>query len=62
MTIELTTEDLSEILEQTNHYGACILKAKTTDGEDAWIAVQSPRATPRKRTRANSDPANVATQ
>lgn len=66
MTIELTAEDLTDILEQAAKYGACILKTKTTDGEDIWIAVQSARAKRQaariKAPTANAEPATQATQ
>lgn len=66
MTIEINTEDLSEVLEQAQHYGACILKMKTTDGDDVWIAVQNSRAGKKRQkalsaeqTAASSNPAAV---
>lgn len=56
MTIELTAEDLTDILEQAARYGACVLKTKTTDGSDIWIAVASARA---KRQAAKLKPPNA---
>lgn len=61
MTIELTTEDLTEMLEQSSRYGgACILKTKTTDGDDIWIAVQNHRAIAKRRPKTNAEPAPAA--
>lgn len=58
MTIELTTDDLAEVQEQANRYGACVLKVKTTEGDDVWVAVQNQRASVKRRPRtvANAEP------
>ena len=61
MTIELTTEDLNEIMEQANRCGLCMLKNQDTHGDPVWISVQNHRKTrgPRK-TAASADPLTSA--
>lgn len=59
MMIELSSEDLTDILEQANRYGACLLKAKNTDGDDIWIAVHRHRAIAKRRPKADAEPAPV---
>lgn len=61
MTIELTPEDLTEALEKAHQYGACILKMKTTDGDDIWVAVQNKKRARAPRTANSAEQQNAAT-
>lgn len=59
MTIELTTEKLTEVLEQAHKYGACVIEVKTPDDEEVWLAVTKPAPKQRgpRTPKANSEPA-----
>jgi hypothetical protein len=49
MTIELPLEDLIEVSENAQRFGACVFKAHSTEGDAVWIAVTNPPKTTRTR-------------
>lgn len=52
MTIEISLEDLTQITEATEKFGACVFKTKSTTGEAVWLYVQDQKRRGR-RTKVN---------
>ena len=49
MTIELSTDDLRQIIDVASEHGVCLFKTQSKDGEAIWVRVEGPRAARKPR-------------